>query len=145
MPPIYNHFPVGYQPMQYAAPSYPPVISPTIAPQSPQQNNNGIIWVQGEAGAKAHLVGAGNSVLLMDSEGSYFYIKSTDMSGIPNLRKFSYEEILPVPRETKQAPTAAPAPIDTSNFITRNEFEERFAALTKPMAKPITRKEVKDE
>ena len=36
-----------------------------------------IIWVQGEEGAKAYMVAAGNSVLLMDSENSAFYIKST--------------------------------------------------------------------
>ena len=42
-----------------------------------------IIWVQGEEGAKAYMVAAGNSVLLMDSENSAFYIKSTDASGMP--------------------------------------------------------------
>ena len=31
-----------------------------------------IIWVQGEEGAKAYMVAAGNSVLLMDSENSAF-------------------------------------------------------------------------
>lgn len=36
--------------------------------QQPTAQNSGVIWVQGEEGAKAYMVAAGNSVLLMDSE-----------------------------------------------------------------------------
>lgn len=36
-----------------------------------------IIWVQGEEGAKAYMVAAGNSVLLMDSENSAFRCTSS--------------------------------------------------------------------
>ena len=58
-----------------------------------QQSSNGIIWVQGEEGAKAYMVAPGNSVLLMDSENSAFYIKSSDNSGMPMpLRIFDYVE-----------------------------------------------------
>lgn len=61
---------------------------PAAAPQG-----SGIVWVQGETGAKSYLVGAGQSVLLMDAEGSTFYIKSTDASGMPMpLRVFDYTE-----------------------------------------------------
>ena len=48
-----------------------------------QQHQNGLLWVQGEEAAKAYMVAAGNSVLLMDSEKHSFYIKSTDQSGMP--------------------------------------------------------------
>ena len=52
-----------------------------------------IIWVQGEQAARAYMVAAGNTVLLMDSEASTFYLKSTDSSGIPQpLRVFDYTE-----------------------------------------------------
>ena len=75
-----------YYPTQYNA--YPMQMN-----VAPTQNNVGIVWVQGEAGAKSYLVGAGQSVLLMDAEGSTFYIKSTDASGIPMpLRIFDYKE-----------------------------------------------------
>ena len=47
-------------------------------PQQSQQVNQGILWVQGEAGAKSYLVAPNTSVLLMDSENSNFYIKTTD-------------------------------------------------------------------
>ncbi len=74
----YNSYYQPYYPQQYNAPA---------------QQNAGIVWVQGEAGAKSYLVGAGQSVLLMDSESSAFYIKSTDASGMPMpLRVFDYKE-----------------------------------------------------
>ena len=37
-----------------------------------QQAQQGIQWVQGIAGAKAYNIGAGQSVLLMDSESNAF-------------------------------------------------------------------------
>lgn len=40
----------------------------------PQIQNQSIIWVQGEAGAKAYPVAAGQSVLLMDSEDAVLYV-----------------------------------------------------------------------
>lgn len=58
-----------------------------------QQAQSGINWVQGIDAAKAYIVAAGNSVLLLDSESQCFYIKSTDASGMPQpLRIFDYTE-----------------------------------------------------
>lgn len=87
--------------------------------QAQQQNNNSIVWVQGEAGAKSYLVAPGQSVLLMDSESNVFYIKSSDASGMPMpLRVFDYNE-----RIAKQNPPE-------NIFITREEFEKRLAELS---------------
>ena len=87
-----NGFPQGYSYYQNQAPPMQLV----QAQMPPAQNNiidNGIIWVQGEAGARAYLVPAGKSAMLMDSENSVFYIKTTDVSGMPNaLRIFDYTE-----------------------------------------------------
>lgn len=83
---------------------------------APTQSGNGIIWVQGDAGAKSYLVGAGQSVLLMDSESSRFYIKSTDNSGMPMpLRIFEYKEI------SVQAPTAPEA---GQKYVTHDELKK---------------------
>ena len=83
-----------------------------------QAQSNGIIWVQGIAGAKSFLVAPGQSVLLMDSESNTFYIKSSDASGMPMpLRTFDYTERTPKP-ETVQ-----------SDYITREEFEKRLAEI----------------
>ena len=46
----------------------------TQVPQVPQ-TNQGILWVQGEAGAKSYLVAPSTSILLMDSENEYFTLR----------------------------------------------------------------------
>lgn len=125
-----NYFP-AYNP-------YMPTL-PQMPQQQPQAQSNGIIWVQGEAGAKAHPVGAGQSALLMDSENNVFYIKSTDISGMPQkLRVFDYterrEDVSVKPQETSQAV------FDTSLFVTYDELEKRLAALTDEK-KAISRKD----
>ena len=91
--------------------------------QLPQQNNSqGINWVQGETGAKSFLVAAGQSVLLMDSESSTFYIKSSDTSGMPlPLRIFDYTE-----RTSNQQvpPVQEHQSIDPSIYVTHEEFDK---------------------
>lgn len=84
--------------------------------QQPQQPTSSLIWVQGEAGAKSYLVGAGQSVLLMDAEGSTFYIKSTDASGMPMpLRVFDYKERT---QATQQSG------VQNGNYVTHEELEK---------------------
>lgn len=94
-------------------------------PQTAPQTQSGVIWVQGEAGAKAYMVAAGNSVLLLDSDNPVFYIKSTDNSGMPlPLRIFDYTERA---QQNKAAPAAqAPQP----EYVTRAEFEAAIERLT---------------
>ena len=95
-------------------------------PQQPQQNN-GIIWVTGIEGAKGYPVGAGNSVLLMDSENQYLYIKSADNTGMPSLRVFEYTELT----ESKE-----PEKIDMSEYVTKAELEEAISKV-KPKKKKV--------
>lgn len=62
-------------------------------PMRTQQTGNGLVWVQGENAAKSYPVGPNDTVLLMDSEGDRFYLKSADASGMPlPLRTFVYHE-----------------------------------------------------
>lgn len=107
------------------------------AQQQAAQQPSPIIWVQGEEGAKAYMVAAGNSVLLMDSENSTFYIKSTDVSGMPQpLRIFDYTERTATQKQLIQA-----AQTVGNDFVTRAEFDAlsaRFDALT--ASKPLTKK-----
>lgn len=58
--------------------------------QSSYQQNNGIIWVQGEAGAKSYLVAPNTTVQLWDSESQCIYLKSADASGMPSMRVLEY-------------------------------------------------------
>lgn len=126
----YNGYPLNYGMYNpYNAPVNAPVTPPMANPQN--SGNSAIIWVQGEAGAKAYPVAAGNSVQLMDSERQVFYIKSTDNSGIPQpLRRFVYHE------DVAESPA-----VDTSQFITRAEFEK---ALSEIKPKKTKKKEVEE-
>lgn len=123
---VYNNYQYPYpNSMQY---------NPYASQQQFQQsqnnsNNNGITWVQGEAGAKAYPVAAGSSMLLMDSEAENFYIKSTDASGMPQpLRKFEYKEVLE--NQKQEIPPVAQS-FDSSQFVTRDEFERRINELSR--------------
>lgn len=107
-----NGFPMAYQPfygnqgMNYQ----PPMQAPS------QGQNGGIIWVSGEAGAKAYLVAPNNTVQLWDSEAQTIYLKSADASGMPTMKILDYTI-------RNSAPTTAPAvqqPV--SDYVTRDEF-----------------------
>ena len=123
-----NGFPMNYQQM-YPQYNFVPQqqFNQPVAPQQPT-TDNGILWVQGEAGAKSWAVAPGKSVMLMDSESNTFYIKSSDNSGMPMpLRIFDYRE-----RTTQQTQpqVAQHVEVDTSKFVTRDEFNKRLAELT---------------
>lgn len=92
--------------------------------QQPAQSNQSLIYVQGEAAAKSWMVGAGQSVLLMDSESPVFYIKSADASGIPlPLRVFDYtERTQNMPQNVPQAQNPAQIDLD-GKYVTRAEYE----------------------
>lgn len=94
-----------------------------------QTSGNGVIWVQGEAGAKAYMVAPGNSVMLMDSENPVVYLKSVDMSGMPSMRIFDLKERVPY---VKEPSVMSSFPTEMIDYITRDEFnklEDKINAL----------------
>lgn len=115
--------------------------TPQVQVQQPQQpqTQSSIIWVQGEAGAKAYPVGAGNSVLLMDTEDSVMYIKTVDVSGMPQpLRVFDYVE------RSAQGRSGAAA-VANADTVTREEFDalrEDVRRLSKGVRKPSITEDV---
>ena len=121
--------PVQQNPMgQFNQQFQPPVTQPPTQPMA-QQGNNGLIWVQGEAGAKSYLVAPGNTVMLMDSEGERFYLKSADARGMPMpLRIFEYKELAETPSQALNA-TVTAQNVNFDNFVTREEFEQRMASI----------------
>ena len=101
---LYNNgYPVSYQ--QF----YPQQIQPQ------QQQTNGIIWVQGEAGAKSYLVAPNTTVQLWDSESQTIYLKSADTSGMPSIKTLDYTI------RTENQPIHGISQTD-HNFISRDEF-----------------------
>lgn len=117
-------------------PYYPTYPNYNTTPTPTTNQNNSIIWVQGESGAKSYLVAPNTSVLLMDSEQSRFYIKSTDASGMPMpLRIFEYVE---KKDDIKTEPTSS------TEYVTREEFEERLRDLVeRPKTKKAGENDVK--
>lgn len=110
-------------------------------PQQQQSVNQGLLWVSGEAGAKAYLLTPNTSALLLDSEESKFYIKTTDQAGMPTLRTFVYQEVTGTSQNVqKQTETNL-----DDKYVTRQEYndlrgkyEELYGLLetaTKPTGK----------
>ena len=122
-----NGFPMSYQQMypQYASSFQPQMMQQQQQMmQQTQIADNGILWVQGEAGAKSWAVAPGKSVMLMDSESNTFYIKSSDASGMPMpLRIFDYHE------RTQQTHQQQTNNIDLSKFVTWDALEEKLNSL----------------
>ena len=77
----YNGFSATYQPVY-------PVQQPVMQTQA--QNQQGLIWVQGEQAAKSYLVAPNTTVQLWDSEEKVIYLKSADASGMPSMKILDY-------------------------------------------------------
>lgn len=107
---------------------------PAPQPQPQPVSTNAPIWVQGEAGAKAYRVEPGSCVLLMDSENSCFYLKSSDMTGMPSMRIFDYVERGAAPHTMPQIQQQA-APVMMGDFVPRTEFDQLKAQVAELMTK----------
>ncbi len=99
-----NGFPMNYQQSYY----------PQVQAQ-PQQINNGIIWVQGEASAKSYPVAPNTSVPLWDSEANVIYIKSADMSGMPSIKVLDYT--------IRNNQTKVAEAVPQMNFATKDDLD----------------------
>lgn len=128
---------------QMQQPLMQPMQTQPMQPQPQQTDNNGIIWVQGEAGAKAYLVAPGNTVQLWDSENQVIYLKSADMSGMPSMRVLDYTERTVPPRTAPVGPTVPQAEYVTIDKY--NALVERLEALENKPCKCAEKRKVKEE
>lgn len=130
--PYYNS---PYQPYNLYSPNMPQA-------QPQQQTNNGIIWVQGEAGAKSYYVAPNTTVQLWDSETQTIYLKSADASGMPSMKVLRYKI------EEPQA-----APTEAGGYATRGDIDSLLAQISDLRAeidglsirRPSKKKEVTDD
>lgn len=126
----------GYMPQMQQIPAMPDQLAQLRAQAQPQ-NQGGMIWVQGEAGAKSFLVAPGQHVQLMDSEAEVFYIKSTDASGVPlPLRIFDYKERTTSAQKPVQAPQNP-----GEEYVTRREYDALAAKLADVLSRLEAMKE----
>lgn len=110
-----------------------PIPAQPMPMQPPRQDPNGLIWVQGEAGAKSWFVAPGATVLLLDSENPRFYIKSANMNGVPAMDTFAYYKV--------GEPTSQEA-MQTEKFVTVDMFNEFQDIVLKRMEDLSERMEV---
>jgi len=110
-------------------PTYYPLYQQAAQPVN--QNSGGIIWVQGEAGAKSYLVAPNSTVQLWDSEAQTIYIKSADASGMPSMKIIDYT-IRNIPQQPAEHQT---------DYATK----EDLASLEKRLMEQITKGEKADD
>lgn len=136
----FNGFPIGYQPAQMYYPSPQNTQAQQMQQVQQPQSNNGIIWVQGEAGAKSYLVAPNTTVQLWDSESQVIYLKSADASGMPTMKIIDYT-IRDAGQQNVDIPVAHHDEYATKEEIAmlRNELNDIKAKM-----KAVIEKEVSD-
>ena len=111
---------MAYFPQYTYQPQYPLQYQnlPTQYQSTPSsQSQSGIIWVQGEAGAKSYLVAPNTTVQLWDSEAQVIYLKSADASGMPSMKIIDYTI-----RNSAQ-PQFQSQSQPTIDYVTKDEFD----------------------
>lgn len=103
-----------YQP-QYPYQSMIGTQMPSLNQPQQSQQQSGIIWVQGEAGAKSYLVAPNTTVQLWDSEAQVIYLKSADASGMPSMKIIDYT--------IRNSSVPQPQPQSTPDYVTKDEFD----------------------
>ena len=99
-----------------------PVSYPYYNQYQQMNQQSGIIWVQGEAGAKSYLVAPNNTVQLWDSEAQVIYLKSADASGMPSMKTLDYTI-----RDAQPSPP-------TAEYVTKDDLKAQLDALRKELA-----------
>ena len=134
-----NMFPTSYQPYNYQQPlPMPQPIQPVQQQQAATQG--GIIWVQGEAGAKSFLLAPNSTVQLWDSESQTIYLKSTDTSGMPSMKILDYT--IRESGSQNASPDAQNAP-NFDSFVTKDELHTLEEKIQKRLDK-LTQKKVRE-
>lgn len=80
--------------------------------------NTGIIWVNGVEGAKGYIIQPNSSVVLMDSEQDYFYLKTANDAGIASIRVFEFKE-----KQQNNINTNINIEDQLKNYVSKEEFE----------------------
>lgn len=133
----FNGFPATYQP-------YYTQVAPVQQQQQSVQTSvqGGLIWVQGEAGAKSYLVAPNNTVQLWDSESQTIYLKSADASGMPSIKILDYT----IRESSKNAPNSPVSVMDDklSGYATKDEIKA-VSAQIKALNERLNKIEKEDE
>ena len=125
--PPYNYNQYIQQPQQTVPQGANNVQTPITHQAAPQQTpqSDMVVWVQGEAGARAYPVAPNSRMILMDSDDPVVYMKSADENGKPlPLRVFDLVE-----RTESDSEKTAAATVDMSNYVTKDVLQEMFSSF----------------
>lgn len=137
MPNYFNPYGYNGNPMPFNNQSYgnnpnPQYNPPQYPPQPQQPFNPTMIWVDGEAAARAYQIPpthpAGQPIALWDNNEMVIYLKQVDSFGRPTPLKKVYYRIgddqvsgnLPIPNGQSGSTEQQ---VDTSKFVTKDDFE----------------------
>lgn len=121
-----NGFPATY-PQYYPQYNQPQMQQPQM--QQQQAQNNNMVWVQGETGAKSFLIAPNTTIPLWDSEQQTIYIKSSDASGMPSMKIVDYTI-----RDTNSHPANK---IIASDYVTKQELSEFKTEVSEMIKKEL--------
>ena len=101
----------------------------------PQQQGHQIQTVKGIAGARAFAIPPSSGVILMDTDDSVFYLKSTDANGLETVKAYEFTE--------KETDTPE---LNADKFVLKSDFDklaekvdEFMKSITAPNAEKSTR------
>ena len=125
---IFPNYGQPMMPTAYQVPSYSGTNYQTAVPMpqsySPAPMSSNVIPVDGEVGAKAYMVPSGSTgpIALWDTNDNVIYMRTFNAAGMPNpLKKLRYVEEEPAQMLPSQS--GAASQIDTSQFVTKDDFE----------------------
>lgn len=119
-----------------------------IPPQQMQpafnQQNNGMIWVNGKEEADRWPVIAGNAVALWDSTAAVVYLRQADNTGKPST------EVYDLVKRTDEKPQPQAPKIDLSQYMKISDAEEMIDRrvndiLAERLKKPVNGRQKKEE
>lgn len=116
---------MAYLPTPFQPTWFPNYQQPMSAAQQPQQ---GLIWVDGEAAAKAYQMPAGwpanTPIALWDTNDTIIYLKSTNQMGMPNPLQIAEYQL----RELRPARSGAAGREDYTEQTWDEERQNKFAS-----------------
>lgn len=109
-----SYYPMGIQQYQMQQPAY--------YQNSANAQQNNLIWVSGEAGAKAYMVAPNQTVTLWDSEAQCIYLKSADATGLPSIKILDYV--------IRDSAVNKPVVQSAETYATKDELDALRAEIT---------------
>lgn len=94
-------------------------LQPQMSVSAQPQSTNAIEYVNGIEGAKAYIMQPNSTRWLMDSDGSYFYLKTSNAQNQASVKMYEYKEIDISTKKAKETKSE----IDMSAYVKKEDFD----------------------